>query len=387
MPISSLSVATTEYIRSAINSVSRKVTTGNVLVMGIATSGPINTPVTITTKEDAYEVFGKDIVEVHSVIATGNHVDLRYIPNAIISIQAYNTTTKLYEPALTIKDTVLVDNTLSFTSVELAVKLKIVYNVAYDKYSLIPKIAYLFDNGITSVTAMRVAGEHAVVEIPSVAYTINATNTAESYILVSDTVVLSTCVGMRIYKNDDTFSISATISSISQDGLEITLDTEITTANETATEWVIGYPIIVAIADAGIVNTDEADKHYVAFRMLMRNRLALTLHSPTWSPYSDTLIYLDDHQTIGSVVSAINRRYLDKQSEFVAFTPDPFAAIDFQQYLYYLTEGNFGTNSTTTFGCDLITWYDNLFDALGCVSLRDYNAVEIVAYDSEEVPS
>lgn len=473
MPISSISATTTEYVRSAINSVSKKVNTGNVLVMGIATSGPINTPVTITTKEDAYAVFGKDIVEVHSVSASGTSIILKYIPNAIISIQAYNTTTKLYEPALTIKDTVLVDNTLSFTSVELAVKLKIVYNVAYDKYSLIPKLTYLFDNGITSVTAMRIAGEHAVAEIPSVALTINATNQSRSYRLenpkivrtgsvtleeatntvtksshgiqdnsivyfttisgttgitvntkyyvinagentfnlaatyMGEVITLTTdgsgtltyytdtksseeetlfnnCVGMRVYKNDDTFSISATILDVSEDGLELVIDTQITDPDLLGSEWIIGYPIIIAIADAGSVNTDTTDKHYVAFRKLMRNRLALTLHSPTWSDYSDTLIYLDEHQTLGSLVSAINRRYIDSQSEFVAFTPDPFSSINFQQYLYYLTEGNFGTNSTATFGCDIETWYDDLYNSFDYVRIRDYNAVEFTVYNTEQ---
>lgn len=366
--------------------------------MGIATSGPVNTPVKLNTIEEANAIFNKNIVEVYTVVSNATTIELTYIPESLVSIEAYNESKLIYEPSTTIKDISISDNVLTFTGVAAGIKVKISYRVAYDRYCIMPKLEYLFENGISPVTAMRITGEHAVTEIPSVAYMldetntpvaliIEATNTAMSNTIISTTSVPIENIGMRIYKNDETFSISATITDISENGLEIEFDTVITDANETAVEWVIGYPIILTVADAGVIDIDSTDKHYVAFRLLMRNRLALTLHSPTWSEFSDTLIYLDEHTTLGSIVTAINKRYFDKQSEFVAYTPDPFAAINFQQYLYYLTDGNYGVTDSTTFGCDLLTWYDNLDEGLNYVRLADYNAVDFTVYNDEMIPN
>lgn len=398
MPTASISTTTKEYIRSAINNTCRKPENGNILIMGIATSGPVNTPVKLNTIEEANAIFNKNIVEVYTVVSNATTIELTYIPESLVSIEAYNESKLIYEPSTTIKDISISDNVLTFTGVAAGIKVKISYRVAYDRYCIMPKLEYLFENGISPVTAMRITGEHAVTEIPSVAYMldetntpvaliIEATNTAMSNTIISTTSVPIENIGMRIYKNDETFSISATITDISENGLEIEFDTVITDANETAVEWVIGYPIILTVADAGVIDIDSTDKHYVAFRLLMRNRLALTLHSPTWSEFSDTLIYLDEHTTLGSIVTAINKRYFDKQSEFVAYTPDPFAAINFQQYLYYLTDGNYGVTDSTTFGCDLLTWYDNLDEGLNYVRLADYNAVDFTVYNDEMIPN
>lgn len=421
-----------DYARLGVHALYGTPETQSVLLIGIATSGPVGVPVTVTSAEEARRIFGAPLQYCVTVNADDTSLVLPWVTDTVpavtvdggqprralsvsedrvafaaaaaplsatlsstagsanflseqplVGISAGMSGYKLGDTShrhlvtavsadgrrVTLSSAAGATETADWRFLPAPERWMVQLVPRADRWALAHQAAFLFAQGVSRVTLLRVNGAHEHLFLPTVGPRLRATNGIDDDgLTLADGVLLDFPPGSSLILADDQ---AVQHEIIGRRGARLLVAPTIDDAHTDA-EWVLSYPFVLAARDAGPLAAPGLE-----ITTGMRGQVLLLLQVPEGYTQPPLVIDLGHVSTLGQLAAMINQYSRDGLTPYAAYAPVPDAPAEFYAGQYTWIAGEHGVATSTAFTADPSRWYDQVRAALPMVDLCRYAAIHL----------